>query len=81
VKPVYIEWMDPYGHDRAGWTTVDEVLKNKGENCKTLGFIMKEDKQFLTIASTYCVDPEYTSVLNYFTIPKSVIVKRKSITL
>jgi hypothetical protein len=80
VKPVYIEWWDPYGHDRAGWKPLSEALVDGGI-CKSLGFIIKDDKKFITLAGTTAVDDGATSVLGYITIPKSVIRKMKVLKL
>jgi hypothetical protein len=79
VKAVYVEWWDPAGHDRDGWRDLDEVLNKEFGSCHTLGWVLKEDAKFLTLAHTHAADgPGDTDVLGYLVIPKSLVIKRKT---
>lgn len=80
MKAVYVEWWDPAGHDRDGWRHLDEIIDKKYGDCHTLGWVLKEDAKFLTLASTYAADDaDDTDVLGYIIIPKSLITKRRKI--
>ena len=53
-NPVLIKWIDSSGAD--GWThneNLPEIV-----NCFTLGFILKEDKDYMTVAGTVADFPE-----------------------
>lgn len=76
-QPALIVWRDAVTPDRGGWIDRDELIKwKRGSLCKTMGFIVDENKVAITIAGsmTFSVDdakPETYS--GTFVILKSMI--------
>ena len=78
MEATYIEWEDHCQvlPDGGGAWLGPEVLSNKPSVIKSIGFVIKEDKDYVTIAS--CRDEE-DAFKGVSVIIKSCIVKRKRI--
>jgi len=80
-KIVYIEWVDALSEDN--WYSeedIDEWLKNGEESCRSIGWVVKENKKYIVIASL--IGKEDTdSVSLLMKIPKPLIKKIKIIKL
>ena len=76
MKTVYLEWIDSTSITGNLWKT-KELLLEKGEvdRCKTIGFIVKEDSESITIVNSFSCEQEYVS--GDVTIPKCSIRKRR----
>jgi hypothetical protein len=73
MKRVYIEWYDSYTWD--GWDKPEEAIKlcTPLMLCKTVGYILNEDKDHITICHTY--NP--SMVMGSLHIPKGCIKRLK----
>jgi hypothetical protein len=80
-KAVYLEWEDHNATHRIGGAWVDlTIVENKPSAITSIGFIVKEDADYVTIAS--CVDVDDPDIAKgVSTIIKSCITKRKAIKL
>lgn len=85
IKCVYLEWEDHCSTSPAGggaWSQI-EHQDNTPSKIKTVGFIVKEDKKYITICS--CYDATYPDDANVIKgvsiIIKSCITKRRVIKL
>ena len=75
-KLVEIYWID--AHRKDGWWNQKEINEwelNAG-NVKQLGYVLKEDKEWLVIASAIGEDKTY---LCTHRIPKGMIIKRRNL--
>lgn len=73
-KIIYVEWVD--SSHNTGWQTAEAALKEDHLlDCKTVGFLIKETDDHLTVAQSSAVDPD--QVDGVLTIPKVAITKRK----
>jgi len=72
-KVIYVEWIDAVAE--AGWSKVSDI--DEVHLCKTLGFLVKETKLSMSVATTIS-DKEVNAVQ---TIPKAWIKKKKVIKL
>ena len=77
-KATYIEWDDSVSRTGNVWVDIDEVKRTKIDRCTTIGFIVKETKELITIVNSY--DSQSHSVSGDMTIPKSAIRKRRIVT-
>lgn len=68
---VLIHWHDAYSP--SGWQTLDDIKKIKPELVITVGFIIEQSKDKLTIAASVSGN-DFGEVI---TIPKKWIFKRK----
>jgi len=73
-KMVYLEWVDS-ASSRAGWISPDRLDYTK-LMCATAGFVLREDKESITVVGSYGID-EYGNVHSDITIPKIAIKKRR----
>lgn len=69
---VYVEWFDAFSD--MGWKSPSEIDSHLV--CITIGFLVKEDKDGITISCTINNNGEFTDPL---TIPRGMIRRRKSI--
>jgi hypothetical protein len=68
MKTVVIDWVDSV---RAfDWTLIEDV-DEKSLDCISVGFLLNETKEHVTIAQNYGIKPE--QVCNLITIPKCSI--------
>jgi hypothetical protein len=72
--PYYFEWVDAT-HD-SGWSEI-EKCENKCSLIYSVGFVVKEDAEFITITSS--VDSDFEEACGILTVPVSWIRKRKPI--
>lgn len=49
---VYVEWLDAYTQ-KAGWKNVKKLRKQKPVLVKTVGFLVKDDPDFVIVAGTF----------------------------
>jgi hypothetical protein len=73
MKKIYIEWYDAYTKD--GWERTDEAKEicEPLMLCKSIGFLLNEDKDQITICHTY--NPQMT--MGMLHIPKGTIKRIK----
>lgn len=78
-QPVYIEWDDSWSHH--GWLWSDEVDGEPMLTIRQVGFIVKEDKDWLVLAMGYHPNKDKTDYCytDPFWVPGSVISKRRRI--
>ena len=67
-KIIVIDWVDSIRS--FDWTLIEDVDENSLE-CVSVGFILKETDDYITIAQNYGLEPE--QVCNLITIPKCSI--------
>lgn len=73
-KIIVIEWIDSV---RAfDWTLIEDV-DEKSLDCVSVGFLLKETDDYVTIAQNYGLEPK--QVCNLITIPKCSIRNIKEI--
>lgn len=77
LKLVYLEWVDSVSVGGSAWTCKEEVAETDPYKLiiQTVGFIVKETKLFITVASSI---GEFQLGGN-ISIPKVAILKRKVI--
>lgn len=75
-EPVFLEWYDSAG--MYGWVNLSEAQGLASYRCSTLGFVIEETDDVLTISQSYsAAEPDYEQrVFGVFTIPKVAILKR-----
>lgn len=84
IKAEYFEWWDHCsisGQGGGAWMKT-ATLDNVASRCKSIGFVVKEDKKNVTICSGYdATDGDgVDTVKDVSLIVKSCIIKRKRIT-
>ena len=72
IKGIYVEWLD--ATTKSGWHETSDCGLLK---CHTLGFLMDETDDFITVAATHV--PDDSGMISSNTIPKVWITKRKRI--
>lgn len=76
MKTVYLEWVDSTSHSGNRWEDKERVIRHSGvSRCKTIGFVLKEDADQITIINS--IDTKYDNVSGDMTIPKCSIRKRR----
>jgi hypothetical protein len=60
-KIVFIEWMDHY--EDSGWID-SETYNAKPYMCETIGFLIKETKDYYSITTTMTQDKQAGNVMN-----------------
>lgn len=73
MKILYVEWVDAVAN--TGWDTAENA--DPVHRCKTIGFLIKEDKESMVIASTISEKESNARM----TIPKAWIKKRRVVKL
>jgi len=71
---IFIEWEDAYMS--SGWTSVEKAKKLPDVYCKTLGFFISQENNFITVAMSIGKD-EHSDVNGILNIPKGWIKKVK----
>lgn len=74
MKPVIVTWLDTTVEH--GW--VDSPDKLEPSHCSTMGYVVKETKEFITVAQTKCEDNEGC---NLTCIPAGMILEILDLTL
>ena len=72
MKIYFIKWLDAWSQG-AGW---DNPPKQDGTLCETVGFLIDETKDMLTVAGSYDGAKYYQGIMS---IPKAVIKSKKII--
>lgn len=76
MKTVYLEWVDSCSLTGNLWKSKDILLEaSEIDRCKTIGFVLKEDSESITIVNSFNSDFELVS--GDVTIPKCAIRKRR----
>ena len=73
MKVLYVEWLDSNSRRGGVWHDIDS--KPCEMTCKTVGFVIHEDKKSITVAS-HLSEPT-DSMAGDITIPKRAITKRR----
>ena len=73
MRLVYIEWLDAVSNADGGWQRMKDVEKLTPDLVKSVGWIVKETRDYLTVIS-HNGDNE---VGGDFCIPKACIKKRR----
>lgn len=74
MKSIYVEWDDSSSMASTVWKHKQEVTNSKPCRCKTVGFVLKEDSESVTLVSSLD-GGDYVS--GDMQIPKSAIRKRR----
>jgi hypothetical protein len=74
MRRVEIEWLDAHG-DGGGWMEVNDI-KPGMHACRTVGFVAKEDEEFICLIQTHGFDEQY---YNHLCIPKGMITEMKEL--
>lgn len=69
MKVIYFEWDDAVAG--AGWSKT----KNKCDECNSIGFLIEEDDEQITLAAAISGDQSNARI----TVPKKWLKKRKTI--
>jgi hypothetical protein len=73
---VYVEWVDSSGHD--GWAPRNDLADHaRPSTCRTVGLVVLENDQALTIAQT--LDDTHGNFNAAMTIPKFAIITREAL--
>lgn len=72
MKIVKVKWIDSAGGIN-GWEYLEELPPLKPATCNTIGYLLENNHEYITIASTI----SQTQVLGRITIPKCAILKIK----
>lgn len=76
---LYVEWIDHYSED--DWFKKNDLverMKNAKSLCKTIGYLVNETDNWLSLASTLYQTTDVTCIMNIY---KPCIVKRKKVML
>lgn len=79
MKLKVIEWRDAFAPALNGWMTTDEVnefIKDKDFIVTSVGFVIHEDKDMVTLVSQTSKQDNYSHLQR---IPKGCIVRSKTI--
>lgn len=76
-KVIYIEWQDAVGAD--GWSRMSTIEKEGLASIKTVGFLIKETKESVTVLHSIDVSNEQSGA--WMVIPTAQIKKRKFLKL
>ena len=80
-KRVYLKWVDHAGPESNGWIAVEEFPSGL-MSMETVGFIVEENKKFITLTNTLAFDSENeeepSSYCGGLTIAKSLITYREN---
>ena len=76
MKTVYLEWVDSKSFTGNVWVDTERVMKGGVlDRCKTIGFVLKEDANSITVVNSF--DSLSECVSGDMTIPKCAIRKRR----
>ena len=74
MKAIYIEWEDSSSFAGGVWSIREDCVKSKPCSCKTIGFVISETKDAITLAGSLDGGKHVSGDM---TIPKSAIRKRR----
>lgn len=72
MEPVFVEWVDSRATGNY-WENIDSIEPLEVAKCKTYGFVVEINKQYLTVASTISKE----QILCRLTIPVPAIIRIK----
>ena len=75
IRAAYIEWDDSVSTAGNAWVSRKRVEEMKIDRCTTIGFIVKETNDLVTVVNSF--DIQGDNVSGDMTIPKSAIRKRR----
>lgn len=76
-KVIYLEWVDAVGAD--GWTELSAIEKEGLATVTTVGFLLKETKEFVTVL--HSIDTGNKNTGAWMVIPTAQIKRRKFLKL
>lgn len=80
---VYVEWFDHFSSDNMDWTNITKIEEEEMDPvlCRSVGWIVKENKRILRLCSHFDGDPGNDAEAGFavMNIIKSAIVKRRKI--
>jgi len=76
---VMVRWVDIIGEDQSPWSTIEEAKAMKPAPITTIGKVVENTDQYLTVASSWDESGEFLGNLNC--IPKGVIQEVSEINL
>jgi len=79
MKAVYLEWEDSSSYTGNLWSRRERIIESTVSHCKTIGFILNETKESITVITSADGEKE-GCVSGDMTIPKSAIKKRRVVT-
>lgn len=68
---IMVKWLDILGEDQSPWSTLDEAKELKPAPITSIGKLLEDNDEYLTIAASW--DDESELVGNVNCIPKGVI--------
>ncbi len=74
-KAIYLEWDDSISVGDVVWVNRKHVEDKKNLTCKSVGFLLKEDKRTITLGCS--IAPDAGAIMGNITIPKCAIRKRR----
>lgn len=78
MKTVYLEWVDSIMSPGGSWAEIELVKKRKIDRCRTIGFVVNENKNEITVIGSH--SHATNEVAGSITIPKCAIRKRRIVT-
>mgnify|MGYP000676822312 CR=1 FL=1 len=77
-RPIaYVEWVDSAKFSTRVWNDAEDVSKAKLAVCRSVGYVIHEDKESITIAAHAGYD--FRDVSGDMKIPKAAITKRRRV--
>ena len=73
----YVEWVDSTGGNR--WEPLGDVVKERPHQVRTVGFVVAEGDDYVTLAAGHDQQPAYENVDLYLVIPKLAILKSETL--
>ena len=77
MKILEVIWRDAVGDDSSNWKDINEVLKEQLVTVYTVGYLISEKEDCLTLAMA--LEPENDNVGAYLTIPIVNIVEMREL--
>lgn len=80
-KMIYVEWTDSL-LENSRWQLLQQV-ENQILKCATVGFMISDTDEFITIAQSYTLDRPFEdiSVSGTMTIPKGSIIRLEELSM
>ena len=72
----HVVWLDPSGRQK--WQDLEEAKRAEPITCECVGWVIKNDKKCLTLASSVSLDPDGRSISEVgdrTTLPKNNILR------
>lgn len=78
MKLLLVEWQDSASFD--SWTSIDTLHKLKPSGCRTVGFLLSEDEDYLTLIGSHAANSHNDSASGAMCIPKCCITAQHEMT-